>query len=103
LEEEPTRALAREARGLAEEEEESPQAAAPETRSRIAMVHRCSSQSSASVVRRLAVAFRWFCLVWCFFPSSATLVGCALLLSVSASMLLIFFFYSFFFNFHKEF
>jgi len=50
LEEEPTRALAREARGLAEEEEESPQAAAPETRSRIAMAHRCSSHSSATVL-----------------------------------------------------
>ena len=38
LEEEPIRALAREARGFAEEEEEeSPHAAAPETRSRIAM------------------------------------------------------------------
>jgi len=98
LEEEPTRALASEARGLAEEEEESPQAAAPETRSRIAMAHRCSSHSSATVSGGCFDGF-----VWCgvFFPSSATLVGCALLLSLSSCYASSHFLFYSFFNFYK--
>lgn len=101
MEEEPIRALAREARGFAEEEEEeSPHAAAPETRSRIAMV--------ANKLLNYYSSSNWngggcfVCLLWSvsvLLPLHRyPLLGC-FIISMCVPMLLVIFFPFFFYNF----